>query len=262
MLHEYGHFVQFTLNGLNWAIPDGCGWTAGTGADPDCSHGALCEGWASYFPVMLYNSTVNPNDHSFDSSYPVRYSQDFGSERSDARAETNLWNFARALYNLYDDVNSTNDTLAYRDSEIFLVFKNDKPKTVEDFFMKYASRFPEDATDLEQIYRAVGMHPDWLTLSTTNLDFGPTLTTTNVIVGHQKWYGAFNRPVKPEWFVSPDTSWIGIGQIVGSTELNQTTSLKISVLRDRLQPGINEGHIEISPSYYGLARVIDVKAQK
>jgi hypothetical protein len=255
MLHEYGHALQYGAYGMSWGRPPGCTCVNHGGLSNDCSHDALVEGWASYFAVMLYNQ-INPSDTSYgwtdnSATFDIELNANTNWEERDE------WSVVGMLFDVYDSVNESGDTLALGDDEIWTVFWLDNPGTVEQFFQRFVARYPEHADGLVQVFKTHGMSPDWLTLSTDSLDFGASATEDTFSIQRLNWYGD-GVIVQPTWEITKDVDWItDISPASGSTT-TETDTITATVSRASLGVGTYTGHITVTPTYYGLPQQITV----
>lgn len=257
MLHEYGHAVQYGVYG-GWGRPSECNCSNHGGTANDCSHDAFIEGWAEYFPAMVYHH-INSNDTHYDWSNSSS-SHNLETNSTGDTEERDEWTFAGALWDIYDTPADTGDTLALGDDEIWTVMRNDKPKTVEEFFQKFITRYPQHAAGLEQIYIAHNMHPNWLTLNTTQLSFGLTQTQLSFTIQRLNWYGA-GDVVDPTWAVTDDATWItSISPASGDTT-TETDTVTVTIDRSGLAAGLHTATITVAPQYYGRPQQITVTCQ-
>ncbi len=188
IVHEYSHAVQYSAY-RNWGIPaghtyrptDNHEWINGL-TDPDCSYDALWEGWAEFLPVALYNA-YNPSDTHYgasDGTYEVNLEDGLGFPTSwrSTPDERNEFTVAMVYWDIFDAHNESGDNLSLGVFEIWDVLRDAKPKTFEEFFQFFISNayYSQHAAGLEQICVMNGMHPNWLTLSRSALDFGQAST--------------------------------------------------------------------------------------
>lgn len=159
MLHEYGHCVQYAAYGGTWGRPYGCTCVNHGGVKNDCSHDSMVEGWAEYFPIMLYNR-INWTDKSYDWSNS-RNRRDIEKRYYTCVEERDEWSFAGVLFDINDGCNESSDHLSLGSAPIWNVFRHDRPKTVVQFYQKFCARYPGYASRLREIYQAHGMHPEW-----------------------------------------------------------------------------------------------------
>lgn len=260
ILHEYGHSFHYYLNGGAWNRPVGCACRSHYGENNDCSHDGLKEGWAHYFPVMLYNH-IKSDDRHF--TWPDGTT---GSELDgvpwpgcDERVPMHV---ASVLFNMFDVTNDSTDPLGGCGWQIFQTIRNHRPQTVEDFFQQYTATYPSEATGLETTFISHSMHPNWLTLSAVSLNFGDTSTLEYFYIGHQDWYGNNNCPVKPTWTIDSDQDWLSVSSETGSTELNALTCITVLVNRESMPDGLHTAHITVTPTYYGRPKQIPVFVQQ
>jgi len=257
LLHEYGHVIQYGAYGGTFGRPRGCTCDNHGGTANDCSFDALIEGWANYFPVMLYNH-INSSDISYHWSNSTN-SRSIESNSNTDTEERDEWSFAGVLFDIYDSNNDGDDRLSLGDDEIWTVFRNDMPGTVEEFFQCFITRYPAHAAALEDIYTDHGMDPDWLTLGRTNIGFGKTDTRETFTIRRQRWYGD-GVIVQPTWQITDNRAWITVNPVAGDTT-TETDTITVTIDRSLLSAGNNTGHITVTPQYYGRPQVITVTAK-
>ena len=257
ILHEYGHAVQFAAYGLRWGRPMNCTCVNHGGTGNDCSFDALVEGWADYFPVMLYGRLFGV-DTSYGWSGSASELNIELNSNTDVE-ERDEWSFAGVLYDIADSVNDGHDTIS-ADVEIWTVMRYDQPSTVEQFFQKFIARYPALAAAVEQIYLDHGMRPDWLVLSHHSLDFGPAATVRSFAIEHSGWYGD-GKIVQPSWNVSSSTPWIRTFSPASGSTTTEKDTINVTIDRAGLAPGSHTGYINVAPQYYGRVQTITVTCQ-
>jgi uncharacterized repeat protein (TIGR02543 family) len=252
MLHEYGHALQHAAYGGTWGRPSGCTCSNHGGTSNDCSFDALIEGWADYFPVMLYNH-INTNDHHYDwSSSSSRL--DIDSNTNTSTEERDEWSFAGVLFDIYNTIDDG-------ENKIWTVMMGGQtPETVEEFFQIFIDQYDDDAA-LESIYEDHGMNPRWLTLSKTSIDFGDSATTDSFTIQRVGWYGNTGTPWnQPDWTITENVTWItSVSPSSGTTE-TETDTISVTIDRSALAVGLNTAYITVTPGHYGRAQVITVTA--
>jgi hypothetical protein len=257
ILHEYGHTVQYAAYGNTWGRPSGCTCVNHGGTSNDCSFDAFIEGWAEYFPVLVYHQ-ISSSDTAYDWSNSSS-SKDIETNADTSTEERDEWTFAGALFDVYDSVDDAGDALSLGDDEIWIVMRNDVPRTVEQFFQKFITRYPAYAAPLEQIWLAHNMHPNWLTLNTTTLDYGDVLTRQTFTVQRLNWYGN-GTVVQPTWAVTADVPWVSSISPSSDSTTTETDTVTVTIHRALLSPGTNIGTLTVAPQYYGRARQIALTA--
>ena len=272
ILHEYGHCVQWHAYGNEWGIPArfkwvNHGWIMQTGGY-ECSFDAVVEGWAEFFPVMIYNH-INPNDTGFgasDGKYNVNLENNAGyagNGWNSSMEERNEFAFAEVLWDIYDNTpNEKGDTLALGEGPIWAVMHLDNPATVEEFFQDFVARYPEHAEGLESIYKLHGMHPDCMNLQTDFdnsethvLYFGKNNTTRTMKITAKDWYG-LNVTSGPfanglSWDIDTSTfpSWLKVSVDSGNLRINDEVSITVTLDLQKLPSGYQSTVIVVNPGY-------------